>query len=359
VELLLKDYDQKLIRGIIQSTEQSGTVEEFVKYYMESMNTLLGSDTFGCVFFMNSLTDKKVCIDNNPENYSRAYFGWLNGLDLLLQNILEQNSSFVNYERFVESNGQARIFFEESRKIKRHGDYCYLPLCFRHQIVGFYGYVLPDSGKTIFGERDLQLMNLLEPVFNSGIMQSVLREKSRFLDIQICSSHDSGFLYLYPGGLIEVPHQANQDLICEVLCISQISSSTVFSHPLIIQLLADHFSTEQEVAMNSITIERHGTFYTVRALFNKFHLRHGYRYLTLISFERDKDLYSFHEFAVLHNLTKREMEIVGAVVKGQSNRQISQSLFIAEATVKKHLFNIYEKTGCRNRTQLVLSLTSI
>jgi DNA-binding CsgD family transcriptional regulator len=43
------------------------------------------------------------------------------------------------------------------------------------------------------------------------------------------------------------------------------------------------------------------------------------------------------------NLTRREKEIVGLVIKGNTNDQITKQLFISRGTLKNHLNNIYKK----------------
>lgn len=55
-------------------------------------------------------------------------------------------------------------------------------------------------------------------------------------------------------------------------------------------------------------------------------------------------------------LTKRECEIAILVCQGMSNGEIAESLCISEATVKKHISNIFEKLGCSRREQVRLRL---
>jgi DNA-binding CsgD family transcriptional regulator len=57
-----------------------------------------------------------------------------------------------------------------------------------------------------------------------------------------------------------------------------------------------------------------------------------------------------------HGLSPREEEVVELVVRGLSNRQISQTLFISENTVQRHLSNIFEKVGVRGRKGLLKRL---
>jgi len=54
------------------------------------------------------------------------------------------------------------------------------------------------------------------------------------------------------------------------------------------------------------------------------------------------------------NLTPREVEIVSAIVRGFTNRDIAEEFSIAEQTVKHHLSNIFDKLGVSNRLELAL-----
>ncbi len=55
-----------------------------------------------------------------------------------------------------------------------------------------------------------------------------------------------------------------------------------------------------------------------------------------------------------YQLTPRETEIVGELLKGKTNREIAQTLFISEMTVKKHMANIFSKVGVSNRQALIV-----
>jgi DNA-binding NarL/FixJ family response regulator len=51
------------------------------------------------------------------------------------------------------------------------------------------------------------------------------------------------------------------------------------------------------------------------------------------------------------DLTSRELEVLGLIVKGRSNKDIGNALKISEATVKSHVNNILSKLGVTDRTQ--------
>ena len=53
------------------------------------------------------------------------------------------------------------------------------------------------------------------------------------------------------------------------------------------------------------------------------------------------------------NLTNRELEVLGRLVKGESNKEIGASLYIGETTVKSHLRNIFTKLNVFSRTEVI------
>ncbi len=59
------------------------------------------------------------------------------------------------------------------------------------------------------------------------------------------------------------------------------------------------------------------------------------------------------EFSSRHQLSRREMEIVGLIMEGLGTKEIGEKLFISGKTVKNNLSNIFLKTGAKNRVQLL------
>ena len=52
-------------------------------------------------------------------------------------------------------------------------------------------------------------------------------------------------------------------------------------------------------------------------------------------------------------ITRREMEILGLIATGLSNREIADRLFVSENTVKTHSSRLFDKLGAKRRTQAV------
>ncbi|MFL5678017.1 MAG: response regulator [Chloroflexota bacterium] len=58
--------------------------------------------------------------------------------------------------------------------------------------------------------------------------------------------------------------------------------------------------------------------------------------------------------AALRDLTEREVEVLKLVGRGLSNREIAESLFLAEPTVKTHISHVFDKLDLRDRAQAVV-----
>lgn len=55
-----------------------------------------------------------------------------------------------------------------------------------------------------------------------------------------------------------------------------------------------------------------------------------------------------------YNLSERESEVIELVAKGLNNREIAETLFLGEGTVRNYLSTILDKLGLRDRTQLAV-----
>lgn len=60
------------------------------------------------------------------------------------------------------------------------------------------------------------------------------------------------------------------------------------------------------------------------------------------------------EADVAPRLTERELQVVRALARGQSNKEIAHALDISEKTVRNHASNIYKKLHIFDRTQAVI-----
>lgn len=53
------------------------------------------------------------------------------------------------------------------------------------------------------------------------------------------------------------------------------------------------------------------------------------------------------------DLTERELQVLTAIARGGTNREVARELLVSEATVKTHLLRLYPKLGVRDRAAAV------
>lgn len=61
---------------------------------------------------------------------------------------------------------------------------------------------------------------------------------------------------------------------------------------------------------------------------------------------------------ILAELTPREKEVLRLIATGANNREIAQTLYISEGTVKNHVTNILNRLNLRDRTQAAIFANS-
>jgi DNA-binding NarL/FixJ family response regulator len=69
---------------------------------------------------------------------------------------------------------------------------------------------------------------------------------------------------------------------------------------------------------------------------------------------KDMPVLEEHSPSEKWGLTRREMQMVAAIVEGSSNRDMAQKFSVREDTVKHHLTSIFSKLGVNTRLELAL-----
>lgn len=62
------------------------------------------------------------------------------------------------------------------------------------------------------------------------------------------------------------------------------------------------------------------------------------------------------DFSLPEDITEREKEICTLLAQGLTNKQIAESLYISEGTVKNYISSIYDKTGIHDRAKLIVAI---
>lgn len=72
-----------------------------------------------------------------------------------------------------------------------------------------------------------------------------------------------------------------------------------------------------------------------------------------ISYESKKNMFLKDKYELLQELTERELDVLKLLVKGKTNKQIADDLFISVLTVQTHRKNMYQKLQLKGVNELV------
>ncbi|MBA5681895.1 response regulator transcription factor [Photobacterium damselae subsp. damselae] len=82
--------------------------------------------------------------------------------------------------------------------------------------------------------------------------------------------------------------------------------------------------------------------------------------LMLEHYRSHKDLNRYHaQQPAIPLLTRREKQILSLLTDGKSNMEIAEKLFVAETTVKSHVYNLYKKLDVKCRKEAIYRVTQL
>jgi len=87
--------------------------------------------------------------------------------------------------------------------------------------------------------------------------------------------------------------------------------------------------------------------------------QHGHAVLIALAREHAGAPLSIAAYALAHKLSARESEVLAALSAGQRPAEIAGRLGVSQATVRSHVHNLKEKTGCRSMVEVVQAVASL
>jgi len=174
-----------------------------------------------------------------------------------------------------------------------------------------------------FTERDRILLDLLQPHFGRlwRAAQTRRRLRAAMRGLEWASEQEArGVILLATGGLIE------------------------FASPAARRFLRDYFGERAQVELPAALVD------WLASGSSTFVWRQGEHRLTV---DRHGSTLLLEETRDELGLTARERQVLAWVARGKTNPEVAELLWVAPATVRKHLENVYAKLGVHNRTAAV------
>jgi DNA-binding CsgD family transcriptional regulator len=96
-----------------------------------------------------------------------------------------------------------------------------------------------------------------------------------------------------------------------------------------------------------------GTFILILSNFIPLFWLKNYFIKYYVAFDSSKTESTLGILSREYDISRREREIIGLILKGKSNKEIKDILCISFSTVKNHIYNVYQKIGINSRSQLM------
>ncbi len=152
---------------------------------------------------------------------------------------------------------------------------------------------------------------------------------------------------------VQMPHAAGFDVVREVASRMPEVQIVLLTGSIPMDRLAEAFQAgARGIVLKSALTEQIAA--AMLAVMAGFFWAEGRRMDSLAEVLAELRAQNKPESTERYNLTRRELEVVGLIVKGYSNRDIAKEFNLSEETVKRHLSNTFEKLGISTRLELAI-----
>jgi DNA-binding CsgD family transcriptional regulator len=345
--LTIDEEKSRLLRSFVRDIHhvsfEVGALREILKTASSLMDSHYSSFN---LFVPGAHTKPNFIISQNPPDFLPVYFSVSSG-DYLLRAIVNTRREFSVGRSLDHNLPENREFVSTVQACRPIADIIYHPLFLGDCLCGFWSIASAGLNGPLYTDKQIDLFRFLKNLLQDALERFMIRDasieetalldrKGRFIYIgdklkellrRICGSGD------FDSGIV---HKKDPRCTLQMFCRRFVADPYTPGNS---RFALEAQGFRQEFDCRLINYPNHD-FSKSDLPFASLAPVDGYRLTT----ESVPEKYC---------LTDREKDIVLAIFNGMSNKQIAGILCIEESTVKRHIHNIYEKTGFRSRVELV------
>jgi DNA-binding CsgD family transcriptional regulator/GAF domain-containing protein len=221
--------------------------------------------------------------------------------------------------------------------------------------------LIREAGRPDFSPREVELVRRVAPHVGAGLKVAALRSRAIAVPADPVGSDVPGVLTLDRFGRVVSSTPAAERYLAE-LCDRDPIGRGGRALPVAVrmvggaldQAVAPAADRDRHAVPRVRTRTRAGRWLTLYGSLTEAAAdRAGERVIVIAPTQPDEIAWLN---VTAYGVSPREEEVVKLVVRGLSTKQMSQTLFISENTVQRHLSNIFEKVGVRSRRALLKHL---
>ena len=355
--MILNHQKSLILQKIIKNVYSNETKKDFILSISPLINEILDSHYVAAFFLPNRFVKETYFISNNPREFYDAYLPVIS-FDYLLNTLVETNRPVYLEEVKKQEFIGKRDFEGAVQKIRPVSDVTYNPIQVNNSLCGYIAIGRAGLNNRIYSKNDNEIFSFISQLLNEGFLRSLYVEPKKD-DIAILSGMGQ---VLMAGDRIDFALKellGEQNMHCP--CKGSNQNCKIFSHFIYDFLNPLSLKKKNSLYLSAGDKRFHFSLkYLPEPSFRSYFLNQPQLSITLHE-ENDlpvmQDIHDFSELSELYEFTPREIDIIRLICRGYSNKSISSDLKITEATVKYHIWNIFNKAGVDSRTQLMYSLS--
>ncbi|MDC7231920.1 MAG: LuxR C-terminal-related transcriptional regulator [Spirochaetales bacterium] len=335
---------QSLISVLFSSTLDNALVQKLTPLILR----ITDCHYFAIVLFPGPLIPEPIYITNNPSDFNKLYYE-IQDKDFIMHNLIETVQPSLYSVEYRKDISYKHDFVNDLNKLRPVSDCSYYPVLIQDRLSGFIGIARGGKGVSAFSDNELKVIRFVSSILGDAIKQSL-----RLPDPDLKTAYASR------NGEIQNAGEEIREVLIRLFgdkWKQPLWSETMYSRdftvswdrlisPLSTPADADFsFSLDDrklllEFSYHGSPFQREGADFP----FVKISLRDN----TLVSEPIRLDAFAF---------TSREKDVIDCIYRGCTTDDICRELKVARSTVKKHIWNIYNKAGVDNRTSLIFTLS--
>jgi DNA-binding NarL/FixJ family response regulator len=348
---------QKILHALIAKLYASPFNELLIRNISSKICDLIDANYFG----LTLLSGRSVphFIDNNPRDFVPIYFSVANE-DFLMDSIISNHRDCIlqNLYAKVLHEPDKQNFINTVQTARPISDIAYLPVVVNGNIAGHWAFGRAGLKSPVYSQDQLELLRFMSLFVNDAFQRSLipppLEDEVAYLDYRgnIIGQGviiKEAFDRLFGKNLILTNNPSHNDL------------RTVFRKSFATFINGNFKVGVDTLVLRSLDFGYNFLFSVLNPENLQPHVKGipiaSVRLLSREGIKEAQEVIDWQRIVNMYSFTPKEEDIALKILKGKMNKEIAYDLGIDEGTVKWHTHSIYEKTGFRSRTQLVIGLT--
>lgn len=341
---------QKLIKDLYHKKFDESLI-------LDTANTacqIIDGHYFALYLFNEQKNNKPIFISNNPSDFIPVYLSVINK-DFLINALIGNGHEYV-LRRNPEINEMENNEFVSAVQTARPiSDIVYNPLLTNNEMRGYWALGRAGLHNSWYTDSELEIFRFIVSFLNDAFQRTYIPEPA---------TEDVAYLDREGNVLSAGSHIA--EVCSEIFGWGKFraTSCCLRNREIFISRYQDFFFGPYKIGMDKLTLEHNGRRYFFMfspiGTYGIKEYSHNPCVIMRLLDERCvlpmDTLLDFMALSRRYGITRREFEVIHSIFQAKSNKVIAMELHVDESTIKRHTHNIYEKTGCRSRVELVQGL---